>query len=59
MNADASHRRVQLLLLDPLLQKIDDEEMPPQVEVGINPQEPLTQGDKCHNVMNPIGGKVL
>jgi len=33
--------------------------MPPQVKVGINPQEPLAQGDERHNVLDPIGGKVL
>ena len=45
MNANTSHRHAQLLLPDLLLQKVDGEEIPPQVEVGTNPQEPLTQGD--------------
>jgi hypothetical protein len=27
--------------------------------VGIDPQEPLAQGDKCHDVLDPVGGKVL
>ena len=50
---------MQLLLPDPSLQKIDGEDMPPQIEVGINPQEPLTQGDERRNVLDPIGSKVL
>ena len=33
--------------------------MPPQVEVGTNPQEPLTQGDECRNVLDPIRSEVL
>ena len=59
MNAGTSHRHAQLLLPDPLLQKVDGEEIPPQVEVGINPQEPLTQGDERCNVLDPIRSKVL
>ena len=27
--------------------------------MGINPQEPLAQGDERRNVLDPIGGKVL
>ena len=27
--------------------------------MGTNPQEPLTQGDEHHNVLDPIGSKVL
>ena len=42
LDANASHRHVQLLPLLLLLQDDDDEEIPPQVEVGTNPQEPLT-----------------
>ena len=59
MNASTSHWCAQLLLPNPPLQKIDIKDMPPQVEVGINPQEPLTQGDERHNVLDPIGSKVL
>ena len=59
VNAGASHLRVQLLLPDLPLQKVDGEDMPPQVEVGINPQEPLTQGDERRNVLDPIEDKVL
>ena len=59
LNADTSHRHAQLLPLLPLLEEGDDEEVPPQVEVGTNPQEPLTQGDKCCNVLDPVGSKVL
>ena len=33
--------------------------MSPQVKVGTNPQEPLTQGDERCNVLDPIGSKVL
>ena len=47
------------MLPDLLLVKIDGEEIPPQVEVGTNPQEPLTQGDKHRNVLDPIRSKVL
>ena len=59
MNANTSHWHAQLLLPDPLLQKVNGKEIPPQVEVGTNPQEPLTQGDKRRNVLDPIGSKVL
>ena len=41
-DAGASHRHTQLSLLILLLQEGDGEEIPPQVEVGTNPQEPLT-----------------
>jgi len=27
--------------------------------VGPNPQEPLTQGDECRDVLDPIGSQVL
>ena len=27
--------------------------------MGTNPQEPLTQGDECRNVLDPIRSKVL
>ena len=59
MNAGASHRHAQIFLPDPLLQKVDDEEILPQVEVGTNPQEALTQGVERRNVLDPIGSKVL
>ena len=59
MNDGTSHRHAQLLLPDLLLQKVDSEEISPQVEVGTNPQEPLTQGDERRNVLDPIGSKVL
>ena len=59
MNAGTSHRHAQLLPLLPLLQVVDSKEIPPQVEVGANPQESLAQGDKRCNVLDPIGGKVL
>ena len=42
MNAGTSHRHAQLLLPNPLLRQVDGKEMPPQIEVGTNPQEPLT-----------------
>jgi len=41
------------------LHEIDGKEIPPQVKVRIDPQEPLTQGDKRRNVLDPIGSKVL
>ena len=59
MDAGAPHQRMQLLLPNPPLQKIDDEEILPQVKVGTDPQEPLAQGDERCNVLNPIGGKVF
>ena len=58
-DAGASHRHTQLSLLILLLQEGDGEEIPPQVEVGTNPQKPLTQGDEHRNVLDPIGSKVL
>ena len=58
-DAGVSHRHAQLSLLLRLLQEGDDEEMPPQVEVGTNPQEPLTQGDERRNVLDSIGITVL
>ena len=59
LDAGASHRRVQLLLLLPLLQEGDSEEVLPQVKVGTNPQESLTQGNERRNVLDSIGIKVL
>ena len=59
MNASTSHRHAQLLLPNLLLGQVDGEEILPQVEVGTNPQEPLTQGDERRNVLDPIGSKVL
>ena len=59
MNAGASHRHAQLLLLNLLLRQVDGKEIPPQIKVGTNPQEPLTQGDERRNVLDLIGSKVL
>ena len=61
MDADASHRRMQLLpaTLLPLLLEGDGEEVPPQIEVGDDPQESLTQGDERRHVLDPIGVEVL
>ena len=42
-----------------LLLEGDDEEIPPQVEVGADPQESLTQRDECRHVLDPIGIEVL
>ena len=58
MNAGTSHRHAQLLPLFPLLQEVDGKEIPPQIEVGTNPQEPLTQGDERRNVLDPTRSKV-
>ena len=59
LNAGASHRHAQLLPLLSLLQEGDSEEIPPQVKVWTNPQEPLTQGDEHRNVLDLIRSKVL
>ena len=59
LNASTSHRHVQLLLLLLLLQKGDDKEIRPQVKVGTNPQESLTQGNERRNVLNPIRSEML
>ena len=59
LDADASHQHVQLLPLLPLLQEGDGEEIPPQIKVGTNPQEPLTQGDEHCNMLDPMGSEVL
>jgi hypothetical protein len=37
----------------------DGEEVPPQLEVQVDPQEPLTQCDKGRDVLDPIGVQVL
>ena len=59
VDAGAPHRRMQLLLPDQPFHKIDGKEIPPQVKVGTDPQEPLAQGDECRNVLDPVGGEVL
>ena len=59
MDADASHRRIQLLLLLPLLLEGNGEEVLPQIKVGTDPKESLTQGDKHHHVLDSIGIEVL
>ena len=57
LDADAPHRHVQLLpaALLPLLIEVDGEEIPPQVEVGADPQESFAQRDERHHVLYPIG----
>ena len=59
VDAGASHRCIQLLLLLSLLLEGDGEEVPPQIKVGTDPQESLTQGDERHNVLDSIGIKML
>ena len=59
LDAGASHRRTQLLPLLPLLLEGDGVEVPPQIKVGADPQESLTQGDKRRHVLDPIGVEVL
>ena len=59
LDAGASHRCVQLLLLLPLLLKGDDEEVQPQIKVGTDPQESLTQGNERRHVLDSIGIEVL
>jgi hypothetical protein len=60
MDADASHRHRQVrLFLLPLLEQGDGEEVPPQLEVGLDPKISLAQGDEGRNVQNPIRIQVL
>ena len=61
LDAGAPHRHVQLLptALLPLLLEVDGEEMPPQVEVGANPQESFAQHDERCHVLDPIGIEML
>ena len=59
MDAGTPHRHAQLLPPNSLVRQVDGEEIPPQIEVGTDPQKPLTQDDECHNVLNPVGIKVL
>jgi len=47
------------LLPDPPLHQGDGKEIPPQVKVGTDPQEPLAQGDERRNVLDPVGGEML
>ena len=37
----------------------DGEEVPPQVEVGADPQESLAQGFERHHVLDPVGIEML
>jgi len=59
MNAGTSHRHVHILPPNLPLRQTDSEEVPPQIEVGIDPQETLTQGNKCRHMLDTIGGKML
>ena len=59
MNAGAAHRHIHLLPPNPPLRQTDGEEVPPQIEVGIDPQETLAQGNKRRHMLNPIGSKML
>ena len=45
--------------LFPLLLEGDGEEVPPQIEVGTDPQESLAQGDECRHMLDPVGIEVL
>ena len=59
LDAGASHRRIQLLLLLPILLEGDDEEVPPKIEVGADPQKSLTQGNERRYVLDLVGIEVL
>ena len=61
LDASAPCRRVQLLpvTLLPLLLEADGEEIPPQVEVGDDPQESFAQRDERRHVLDPIGIEML
>jgi hypothetical protein len=37
----------------------DGEELPPQLEAGLNPQIPFAQRDEGHDVLYPVGIQVL
>jgi hypothetical protein len=37
----------------------DGEEVPPQLEVGLNPQIPFAQHDEGCDVLDPVGIQVL
>ena len=43
----------------PLLLEVDGEEVPPQVEVGADPQESLAQHDERRHVLDPSGIEML
>ena len=43
----------------PLLLEGDSKEVPPQVKVGVDPQESLAQRDKRCHVLDPIGIEML
>ena len=57
LDAGAPHRHVQLLpaALLTLLLEGDGKEVPPQIEVGADPQEPLAQDDKAAMCWTPLG----
>ena len=59
MNAGTSHRHTHILPHNLPLRQTDGEEVPPQVDMGIDPQETLTQGNKRRHVLNTVGGKML
>ncbi|KAK8448167.1 hypothetical protein SEVIR_8G238775v4 [Setaria viridis] len=63
MNPGAPNRHRRRPLLAPglprLLIQAHREEILSQLEVGLNPQESLTQRDECRDVLDPIGVEVL
>ena len=61
LDASAPHRHAQLLptAFVPLPLEVDSEEIPPQVEVGADPQESFAQRDEHRHVLDPIGTKML
>ena len=59
MNIGTTHRHVHILPPNLPLRQTDGEEVPPHIEVGIDPQQTLTQGNKRRHVLNTVGGKML
>ena len=61
LDASTPHWCVQLLLAALLLVllEVDGEEIPPQVEVGVDPQVSFAQRDECYRVLDPIGIEML
>ena len=61
LDVGAPHRHVQLLptALLPLPLEADGEEIPPQVKVGVDPQESFAQRDERRHMLDPIGIEML
>ena len=59
VDACASHRHRDLPASVLLPVQGDGEEVPPQLEVRLDPQVPLAYRDEGHDVLNPVGVEVL